>query len=101
MWSGNDLVGGLYGIALGRVFFGESMFSREANSSKLALVALARKLDQWGYQLIDCQVSSAHLQSLGAGEVSRDEFLSEVATLIDETKPQGNWQAAEFAIVDD
>jgi leucyl/phenylalanyl-tRNA--protein transferase len=74
IWQNDTLVGGVYGIALGRIFFGESMFSSVSNTSKLALVYLTRQLQRWGYQLIDCQVSSAHLQSLGAVEISREEF---------------------------
>ncbi|MGH8583593.1 MAG: leucyl/phenylalanyl-tRNA--protein transferase [Gammaproteobacteria bacterium] len=70
-----QLVGGLYGIAIGRVFFGESMFSRMNNASKVCLVVLARRLHEWGYRLIDCQVRSAHLESLGAVAVARSEFV--------------------------
>ena len=69
--TGNRLVGGLYGISLGRVFFGESMFSLEANTSKLCLKYLAELGD---YKLIDCQLATAHLASIGATEISRDEF---------------------------
>jgi len=70
------LIGGLYGVAIGRVFFGESMFSRESDASKVALVHLARHLDAWGYPLIDCQLSSPHVLSLGAVPVTRNEFIS-------------------------
>ena len=70
-WDGERLVGGLYGIALGRVFFGESMFSREANTSKLCLRQLVESGD---YELIDCQLATGHLQRLGAVEISREEF---------------------------
>ena len=69
--TGNRLVGGLYGISLGRVFFGESMFSLEANTSKICLKYLV-ELDD--YKLIDCQLATAHLASIGATEISRDEF---------------------------
>ena len=69
--DGNELVGGLYGIALGRVFFGESMFSRVANASKLCLKQL---VDCGHYELIDCQLPTEHLQSLGASEISRETF---------------------------
>lgn len=69
------LVGGLYGVALGRVFFGESMFSREPNASKVALVKLVERLQQHDYRMMDCQVHSAHLQSLGAQAISRREFM--------------------------
>ncbi len=70
------LVGGLYGVALGGVFFGESMFSRASNASKVAFVHLVRQLEAWGYTLIDCQVPSAHLESLGAEEIRRRDFLA-------------------------
>jgi leucyl/phenylalanyl-tRNA---protein transferase len=73
-WHHNELVGGLYGMAIGQVFFGESMFSRKTNASKVALVHLTGKLKQWGYKLIDCQVQSEHLISLGAKDIPRKQF---------------------------
>lgn len=73
-WEEDELVGGLYGVARGKVFFGESMFSRTTDASKVALSALARQLRKWDFSLIDCQVSSDHLCSLGAEEISRSEF---------------------------
>ena len=75
-WQGGELVGGLYGIAIGRVFFGESMFTRRTDASKVAFAHLVRQLDAWGFPLIDCQVSSAHLSSLGARTLPRAEFLA-------------------------
>lgn len=75
-WLDGDLVGGLYGLALGRIFFGESMFHRTTDASKVAFAYLARQLADWGCRLIDCQVSNPHLLSLGAEEVSRAEFES-------------------------
>lgn len=92
VWSGSALVGGLYGIALGKVFFGESMFSLEPNASKLALVALAQRLLAWDYELIDCQVSSEHLVSLGAQEINRGEFSELVDSLVSETPHPDSWQ---------
>lgn len=74
VWRGPDLVGGLYGVNLGSVFFGESMFSRATDASKVALVHLCGQLQQWGFAVIDCQVRSDHLCSLGAREVPRSEF---------------------------
>jgi leucyl/phenylalanyl-tRNA--protein transferase len=74
VWEDDKLVGGLYGVAIGRVFFGESMFSRRNNASKIALLNLCEKLVKWGYELIDCQVYSEHLSSLGAQEIPRSEF---------------------------
>ena len=73
-WHGEDLVGGLYGIAMGKVFFGESMFSRVSNSSKIALVILARNLQNMNFKIIDCQVYSRHLQMLGAKTIQRSLF---------------------------
>jgi leucyl/phenylalanyl-tRNA---protein transferase len=73
-WREGRLVGGLYGVALGRVFFGESMFSREADASKVALVRLVGRLRASGCRVIDCQQATAHLASLGAREIARNEF---------------------------
>jgi len=75
VWQADELVGGLYGIDLGTVFCGESMFSKRSNASKLAFIYLAQKLKKENYTLIDCQVYNNHLASLGADEISRDEFL--------------------------
>jgi leucyl/phenylalanyl-tRNA--protein transferase len=77
-WEGDTLVGGLYGVAIGRMFFGESMFARRSDASKVALVYGVRQLRRWGFPLIDCQMSTSHLASLGARTVSRAEFLSVV-----------------------
>lgn len=74
-WLGDQLVGGLYGLALGHVFFGESMFSQQNNASKVAFVHLVDKLIQADYQLIDCQVTNGHLLSLGAEEIPRNQFI--------------------------
>jgi len=70
----NQLAGGIYGLALGRVFFGESMFSKREDASKITLVALCRQLHQWGFTLLDCQISNSHLLSMGAKEISREAF---------------------------
>ena len=77
VWQNGELVGGLYGINLHekRVFCGESMFSLVSNASKVALITLARKLQNFDYKLIDCQVYNEHLDSMGAREISRAEFL--------------------------
>lgn len=83
-WHQNQLVGGLYGISLGGCFFGESMFSRVANASKVALVGLCQQLTRLGIELVDCQQTSHHLLSLGAQEISRAEFIHRLsAGLID------------------
>jgi leucyl/phenylalanyl-tRNA--protein transferase len=76
VWEGNELVGGLYGIDLGQVFCGESMFSKMSNASKFAFIYLAQKLEKENYKLIDCQVYNEHLASLGAEEISRSVFLT-------------------------
>ena len=82
-WNGDALVGGLYGIAINRVFFGESMFSRESDASKIAFSYLVQQLNAWGIELIDCQVYTAHLESLGAQEITRDEFVRLLPALCD------------------
>lgn len=74
VWEGDDLAGGLYGVSIGKVFFGESMFSRRDDASKIALVFLSKRLISWGYKLIDCQVYSEHMISLGAEEIPRSAF---------------------------
>ena len=76
VWMGDELVGGLYGVAVGAVFCGESMFAKVSNASKIALISLAQKLELLNYKLIDCQVYTEHLDSMGALEISRAEFLS-------------------------
>ena len=81
VWQGSALVGGLYGVGLGRVFFGESMFSRRSNASKTAFLALAGRLQQLGCQLIDCQMPTDHLASLGAQPLSRGDFINRVRHL--------------------
>lgn len=74
VWVDGELAGGIYGLALGRVFFGESMFSRYQDASKIALVALCQQLDEWGFTLLDCQISNPHLRSMGAVEIAREVF---------------------------
>lgn len=74
-WHQGQLAGGLYGVGIGRVFYGESMFHRVSNASKAALVFAVESLQRWGYELIDCQLHTAHLASLGAREIPRKAFL--------------------------
>jgi len=81
-WAGDVLVGGLYGVAIGRMFFGESMFARASDASKVAFAGLVRQLERWDMPLLDCQMSTAHLASLGAREIPRAEFLHEVHQLV-------------------
>ena len=83
VWDGELLVGGLYGLALGGVFFGESMFARQSNASKIGFITLASYLQKWGFGLIDCQVSSDHLNSLGAFELPRPTFTRVLQALAD------------------
>jgi leucyl/phenylalanyl-tRNA--protein transferase len=73
-WEHGELVGGLYGVAIGQVFFGESMFNRVTDASKVAIAILAERLTEWEYKLIDCQVHNPHLASLGAGTIPRRDF---------------------------
>ena len=75
VWQNEELVGGLYGIDLGHVFCGESMFSKFSNASKVAFIALVEKLKKQNYKLVDCQVYNPHLESLGCREIERDEFI--------------------------
>lgn len=93
-WIDDELVGGLYGIALGKMFFGESMFSRVTDASKIALVHLVRQLQNWQFGMIDCQVRTEHLASLGAREISRKEFNRKLNELIPESFSGNKWQFA-------
>jgi leucyl/phenylalanyl-tRNA--protein transferase len=86
-WLGERLVGGIYGVALGRVFFGESMFSRATDASKVALVRLCAELRARGYRLVDCQVASPHLARLGAEPMPRRRFTALLAEQIDTLAP--------------
>lgn len=90
-WVDGVLVGGLYGISLGRVFFGESMFSLVPDASKIAFVHLVKQLQYWEFGLIDCQVKTNHLASLGAREISRKEFGQRLDTLIVKPEPGSQW----------
>ncbi|MFC3549525.1 leucyl/phenylalanyl-tRNA--protein transferase [Lysobacter cavernae] len=93
VFDGERLVGGIYGIAVGRMFFGESMFSAQPGGSKVALAALAHHLDHWGWPLIDAQVENDHLLSLGAQRWPRRRFLETVADLRDQPELRGPWTA--------
>ena len=75
VWMGNELVGGLYGISLGKVFFGESMFAKVSNASKFGFISLVNQLKQKGFLLIDCQQETKHLESLGANAIKRKDFI--------------------------
>lgn len=90
-WDGGALVGGIYGVAIGRMFFGESMFSARSGGSKVALAALAHALRGWGWPLLDAQVESTHLVSLGAELMPRADFLARIVRLVDAPEPAGAW----------
>jgi leucyl/phenylalanyl-tRNA--protein transferase len=90
-WQDGALVGGLYGVALGQVFFGESMFSRRTDASKVAFAHLVQYLLGHGGRLIDCQVGSGHLASLGAVDMPRAEFLTWLDQLARAPDPRGPW----------
>lgn len=96
-WQGGELQGGLYGVALGAVFFGESMFSLVPNSSKVALATLVKQLKVWQFAMIDCQVDSAHLQSLGAKEISGAEFSERLAQAVAKPTRAGAWPSPATA----
>ena len=85
------LAGGIYGVAIGRMFFGESMFSVESGGSKVALASLALRLSEWGWPLIDAQVENEHLMSLGAERWSRAEFIEAIAVLTSRDEAAGSW----------
>lgn len=90
-WCEGELAGGLYGVALGGIFFGESMFTRRSDASKVAFVQLVRTLMRWKFRLIDCQVTTEHLMSLGAREIPRSEFMALLREAVELPTRQGNW----------
>ncbi|MFK7937081.1 MAG: leucyl/phenylalanyl-tRNA--protein transferase [Saprospiraceae bacterium] len=91
VWQGEELVGGLYGISLGKCFFGESMFMKAANASKFGFISLVRQLQQLDYWLIDCQQHTDHLASLGAEDMERMEFLKILKRNAQEVTMVGKW----------
>ncbi|HKB84492.1 MAG TPA: leucyl/phenylalanyl-tRNA--protein transferase [Burkholderiales bacterium] len=93
-WLDGELVGGLYGVALGRAFFGESMFTRATDASKVALVVLVRQLERWGFGLVDCQMNTAHLASFGAREIPRTDFTRRLRELIHYPPVPAPWRMA-------
>jgi leucyl/phenylalanyl-tRNA--protein transferase len=94
-WSEDTLVGGLYGVAVGRCFSGESMFARVSNASKAALIRLVERLRQWRFTLIDCQVHTDHLASMGAEAIPRARFLAELSETLRHPAPRGRWNIAQ------
>ena len=92
-WRDGRLIGGLYGVAIGRAFFGESMFSLERDASKIALAHLCRYLCVHNFGMIDCQMETAHLHSLGARPMPREAFLARLASLVAQGDAPGHWPA--------
>lgn len=94
-WVDGELVGGLYGIALGRMFYGESMFSWRSDASKIAVAHLAAYLEKLGFGMVDCQMHTTHLASLGAREIPRDDFIARLDALVAAGPAPGPWPAAD------
>ncbi len=90
-WCGDQLAGGLYGLAIGTVYFGESMFSAQPDASKIALARLMESLTMWGFSLVDCQITSPHLLRLGAREIPRSEFIRRLEHGLNHTGIGSNW----------
>ncbi len=97
-WHDERLSGGLYGVAIGQVFFGESMFNRVRDSSKITLVYLAAALRRWNYRLIDCQVHNAHLESLGAYAMPRDVFQTKLRAWCHHVPATAAWTTPQLAL---
>ena len=91
VWRGDILVGGLYGLALGRAFFGESMFSIETDASKVGFARLCKQLEEWKFEFVDCQVSSDHLTRLGAVKIPRNDFMQRLQQAINHPDRLGTW----------
>lgn len=92
-WLNDGLVGGLYGVTMGRVFFGESMFHTKTDASKVVFASLVEQLKSWNYQLIDCQMHTPHLESLGAQEIDRNYFAILLDQYCDTPASQSAWQS--------
>jgi leucyl/phenylalanyl-tRNA--protein transferase len=95
LWRGDTLVGGAYGVCIGRMFYGESMFARESDASKIALAYLVHFLQAHGVAMIDCQQETSHLASLGAAPISRSEFLAHLRQAV-EAAPITEWKPIDF-----
>ena len=96
-WLGEDLVGGIYGIALGRGFFGESMFHRETDASKVVVARLVDRLAGWDFHFIDAQVTTSHMLSLGAREVPRALFLEDLEEALRHPTRRGSWREIDYS----
>jgi leucyl/phenylalanyl-tRNA--protein transferase len=92
-WLNDELVGGLYGVTLGRVFFGESMFHTKTDASKVCFASLVEQLKSWNYRLIDCQMHTPHLESLGAQEIDRNYFVTLLDQYCDTPANRSAWQS--------
>ena len=92
VWDQEELVGGLYGVAIGQVFFGESMFSRQTNASKIAFILGVNLLIDWGYQLVDCQVETEYLESFGAKNIERQKFITYLKKFADQSPSKIAWR---------
>ena len=97
-WIDGELAGGLYGVAIGRMFYGESMFTRARDASKMAMVQLVRRLERQGCGMIDCQMHTTHLASLGARAIPREEFSLRLQELVDYPTTPMKWNAPEADI---
>jgi leucyl/phenylalanyl-tRNA--protein transferase len=91
-WWEGQLAGGIYGVSLGRAFFGESMFTRVSNASKVAFFTLTQRLVEWEFSLIDCQITNPHLVCLGAYEITRREFLYRLSRALQVPTRRGKWR---------
>jgi len=91
-WMEGQLVGGIYGLSIGKMFFGESMFSLVPDASKTALIMLCRQLNDWGFELIDCQVGNPHLLRMGAKEIERVEFEARLKIAVEQHHPDDFWK---------
>lgn len=94
-WHGEQLVGGLYGLALGRAFFGESMFARAPDASKMALVSLCQRLEAWDFEFVDCQQVTEHLIRMGAKPISRLQYLTRLRRALESPSRSGSWADLE------
>ena len=91
-WIGGELAGGLYGVAIGRMFYGESMFTRATDASKIALAHLVTQLERWHFGMIDCQMKTPHLAAFGAREIPRAGFIRRLQELVNYAQPAGKWR---------
>jgi len=91
-WVGGELAGGVYGVSLGGAFFGESMFARRTDASKVALAALVKQLEAWGFDFLDCQVHTEHVARLGAVDWSRPRFLAALDASLERPTRRGRWR---------